>query len=72
MRIAIGEWIMDAIVEKAAAVIQLHPDDDVVIARAAIPAGTVLDELERRKLRRGLITMCAAGGMAPAIIIERV
>jgi acetyl-CoA C-acetyltransferase len=32
--------------------------------------GTVLDELERRGLKRGLITMCAAGGMAPAIIIE--
>ena len=34
--------------------------------------GTVLDELERRDLKRGLVTMCAAGGMAPAIIIERV
>jgi len=33
--------------------------------------GTVLDELERRGLKRGLVTMCAAGGMAPAIIIER-
>jgi acetyl-CoA C-acetyltransferase len=32
----------------------------------------MLDELERRDFRRGLITMCAAGGMAPAIIIERV
>lgn len=32
---------------------------------------TVLDELERRDLKRGLVTMCAAGGMAPAIIIER-
>jgi len=34
--------------------------------------GTLLDELERRDLKRGLVTMCAAGGMAPAIIIERV
>ena len=34
--------------------------------------GTILDELERRNLKRGLVTMCAAGGMAPAIIIERV
>jgi acetyl-CoA C-acetyltransferase len=33
--------------------------------------GTMLDELERRDLKRGLITMCAGGGMAPAIIIER-
>jgi acetyl-CoA C-acetyltransferase len=34
--------------------------------------GTLLDELERRNVRRGLVTMCAGGGMAPAIIIERV
>lgn len=34
--------------------------------------GTVLDELERRDLKHGLVTMCAAGGMAPAIIIERI
>lgn len=40
-------------------------------ATGAILIGTVLDELERRDLRRGLVTMCAAGGMAPAIIIER-
>src|ERR1700752_482854 len=33
---------------------------------------TLLDELERRDLKRGLATMCAAGGMAPAIIVERV
>jgi acetyl-CoA C-acetyltransferase len=41
-------------------------------ATGAILIGTMLDELERRDLRRGLVTMCAAGGMAPAIIIERV
>ena len=41
-------------------------------ATGAVLIGTVLDELERRDLRRGLVTMCAAGGMAPAIIIERV
>ncbi len=41
-------------------------------ATGAILIGTVLDELERQGLKRGLITMCAAGGMAPAIIIERV
>ncbi|MDE2466143.1 MAG: acetyl-CoA C-acetyltransferase [Alphaproteobacteria bacterium] len=40
-------------------------------ATGSILIGTVLDELERRDLRRGLVTMCAAGGMAPAIIIER-
>jgi acetyl-CoA C-acetyltransferase len=41
-------------------------------ATGAILIGTLLDELERRELKRGLVTMCAAGGMAPAIIIERV
>ena len=33
--------------------------------------GTALDELERSGGKYGLVTMCAAGGMAPAIIIER-
>jgi acetyl-CoA C-acetyltransferase len=41
-------------------------------ATGAVLIGTVLDELERRDLKRGLVTMCAAGGMAPAIIIERI
>jgi acetyl-CoA C-acetyltransferase len=40
-------------------------------ASGAILIGTLLDELERRDLKRGLVTMCAGGGMAPAIIIER-
>ena len=38
----------------------------------SILIGTVLDELERTGGRYGLVTMCAAGGMAPAIIIERI
>ncbi len=41
-------------------------------ATGSILIGTALDELERRNLKRGLVTMCAAGGMAPAIIIERI
>jgi len=41
-------------------------------ATGSMLIGTVLDELERRDLRRGLVTMCAGGGMAPAIIIERI
>ena len=41
-------------------------------ATGAMLVGTVLDELERRDLSTGLITLCAAGGMAPAMIIERV
>src|SRR5689334_17979005 len=41
-------------------------------ATGSMLIGTMLDELERRDLKRGLVTMCAGGGMAPAIIIERV
>jgi len=44
-----------------------HP----VGATGAILIGTLLDELERTGKRLGLVTMCAAGGMAPALIIER-
>ncbi len=40
-------------------------------ATGAMLIGTALDELERTDGRYGLVTMCAAGGMAPAIIIER-
>lgn len=39
-------------------------------ATGSILVGTLLDELERQGKKRGLVTMCAAGGMAPAIIIE--
>ena len=41
-------------------------------ATGSILIGTALDELERSGGRYALITMCAAGGMAPAIIIERI
>ena len=41
-------------------------------ATGAILIGTALDELERQDKQVALITMCAGGGMAPAIIIERV
>jgi acetyl-CoA C-acetyltransferase len=40
-------------------------------ATGSLLIGTALDELERRDGQFGLITMCAAGGMAPAVIIER-
>ena len=39
-------------------------------ATGAILIGTMLDELERQGKRYGLVTMCAAGGQAPAIIVE--
>ena len=41
-------------------------------ATGSILIGTALDELERIDGRYGLVTMCAAGGMAPAVIIERI
>ena len=34
--------------------------------------GTLLDELERRDLQTGLVTMCTGGGMGTATIIERI
>jgi acetyl-CoA C-acetyltransferase len=41
-------------------------------ATGAMLLGTLLDELERRNLRYGLCTLCVAGGMGIATIIERV
>jgi len=41
-------------------------------ATGAILLGTLLDELERRDLKTGLVTLCAGGGMGVATIIERV
>jgi len=40
-------------------------------ATGSILINTMVDELERTDKQFGLVTMCAAGGMAPAIIIER-
>ena len=40
-------------------------------ATGTIVLGTLLDELERRELRRGLATFCAGAGMATTTIIER-
>jgi acetyl-CoA C-acetyltransferase len=41
-------------------------------ATGAILAGTLLDEMERRDVGVGLVTLCAAGGLAPATVIERI
>jgi acetyl-CoA C-acetyltransferase len=41
-------------------------------ATGAMLVGTVLDELERRDLATGLITLCVGAGMGIATIIERV
>lgn len=41
-------------------------------ATGGMVLGTLLDELERRELKRGLVTLCAGGGIGIATIIERV
>ena len=41
-------------------------------ATGAMLIGTLLDELERRDLATGLVTMCIGGGMGITTILERV
>jgi acetyl-CoA C-acetyltransferase len=41
-------------------------------ATGALILGTLLDELERRDLSTGVASLCAAGGMGIAMVIERV
>ena len=41
-------------------------------ATGAMIVGALLDELERRNLKRGVVTLCAAGGIGIATVIERV
>jgi acetyl-CoA C-acetyltransferase len=41
-------------------------------ATGAMILGTVIDELERRDLRYGLVTLCVGGGMGTATIVERI
>ncbi|MBS0440432.1 MAG: acetyl-CoA C-acetyltransferase [Proteobacteria bacterium] len=41
-------------------------------ATGAMLLGTLLDELARRQLKRGLVTLCVGGGMGIATIIERI
>ncbi|HTE72453.1 MAG TPA: acetyl-CoA C-acetyltransferase [Actinomycetes bacterium] len=41
-------------------------------ATGAMILGSLVDELERRDLRRGLATLCVGGGMGIATVIERV
>lgn len=40
-------------------------------ATGAILVSTVLDELERRNLKRGMLSLCVGGGMGISTIIER-
>ncbi|MGF1426079.1 acetyl-CoA C-acetyltransferase [Kitasatospora sp. LaBMicrA B282] len=41
-------------------------------ATGAMLLGTLIDELERRELRYGLVTLCVGGGMGIATIVERI
>ena len=41
-------------------------------ATGAMILGTLVDELERRDLERGIATLCIGGGMGIATIVERV
>jgi acetyl-CoA C-acetyltransferase len=41
-------------------------------ATGAMLLGTLVDELQRRDLRRGLATLCIGGGMGIATIVELV
>jgi acetyl-CoA C-acetyltransferase len=41
-------------------------------ATGAMLLGTLVDELERRSLKRGVVTLCVGGGMGIATVVERV
>ncbi|WP_369019856.1 acetyl-CoA C-acetyltransferase [Streptomyces californicus] len=41
-------------------------------ATGAMILGTVIDELERRDQRYGLVTLCVGGGMGVATVVERI
>ena len=41
-------------------------------ATGAMLLGTLIDELERRNLSTGLVTLCAAAGQSTAMIVERI
>lgn len=58
---------MDKINVNGGAIAMGHP----IGATGAILLGTLLDELERRQLRYGVATLCVAGGMGVATVIER-
>lgn len=59
---------MDKLNVNGGAIAMGHP----LGATGSMLVGTVLDELERRNLQTGLITLCVGGGMGVATIIERI
>lgn len=40
-------------------------------ATGAMLIGTMIDELERREQRYGLVTLCVGGGMGIATVVEK-
>lgn len=58
---------LDKVNVNGGAIAMGHP----IGATGAIILGTLLDELERRQLRYGVATLCVAGGMGVATVIER-
>jgi acetyl-CoA C-acetyltransferase len=58
---------MDILNVNGGAIAMGHP----LGATGAMILGTMVDELERRQLRRGLVTLCIGGGMGVATIVER-
>ncbi|PHV13456.1 acetyl-CoA C-acetyltransferase [Chitinimonas sp. BJB300] len=59
---------MDRINVNGGAIAMGHP----LGATGAMILGTLVDELERRQQRYGLVTLCIGGGMGIATIVERV
>ncbi|MGL6234573.1 MAG: acetyl-CoA C-acetyltransferase [Segniliparus sp.] len=68
------KWIKDLDIDPAkvnvngGAIAMGHP----LGATGAMILGTVVDELERRQARYGLVSLCIGGGMGIATIVERV
>jgi acetyl-CoA C-acetyltransferase len=61
-------WDMDKVNVNGGAIAMGHP----LGATGGMILGTLVDELERQKLRYGLATLCIGGGMGIATIVERV
>lgn len=61
-------WTEDQTNVNGGAIAMGHP----LGATGAMILGTLVDELERRDLERGIATLCIGGGMGVATIVERV
>jgi acetyl-CoA C-acetyltransferase len=61
-------WDMDKVNVNGGSIAMGHP----LGATGGMILGTLVDELERQKLRYGLATLCIGGGMGIATIVERV